>query len=131
MDTVIERLEVNLELAIIKDIDCEQMSATIRDSIVDVALHSTFSCVTSSTAFPTLLCLVMGSLSLLDLQRRVRESIASIASFPTWPLTFRMSHSHCFCDAVTASLICVRNDGREETKCWNNGVCESDVGGML
>lgn len=128
---MIKRLKVDLELAVIKDIDYKQTSATIRDSTVDIALHSVFSCVTSSTAFPTLLCLVIGSLSLLDLQRRVRVSIASIASFPTWPLTFRMSHSHCFCDAVTASLICVRNDGREETKCWNNGVCESEVGGML
>jgi hypothetical protein len=83
MDTMIQGLKVDLEFAIVKDIDYKATSATIHESTASLALHSVFSYVTSSTAFPTLLCLVMGSLSLLDLQRRVRVSIASIASFPT------------------------------------------------
>ena len=114
---MIQRLKVNLELAVVKNINCEATSAAIQGLAKDFALHSVFSYVTSSTAFPTLLCLVMGSLSLLALHRRVRVSMASIASFPTLPLTFRISHNHCLVDDVTASLICVLNEGSEETKC--------------
>ena len=117
MNAMIQRLKVNLELAVVKNINCETTSAIIKGLAKNLTSHSVFSYVTSSTAFPTLLCLVMGSLSLLALHRRVRVSIASIASLPTWPLTFRISHSHCLVDEVTASLICVLNEGSEETRC--------------
>lgn len=34
-------------------------------------------------------------------------------------------------DAVTASLIWPRRDGSDESRCWNNGVVDNEVGGML
>lgn len=85
-------------------------------------LHSSFSYTTVSTALPTLLCLSDGSLSRLIRHLRTRISIASKASLPICPLLFRMSSSHCFMDAVTASLICARREGKEDMRCWNNGV---------
>lgn len=93
--------------------------------------HSIFSFVTISTALPGRLIRNKGSRSQRCFQRRARVSIPSMASCPSLPLTLRISSSQDFMEAVTASLTCVRSDGKDDSKCVKNGVCDRDVGGIV
>ena len=100
-------------------------------SQINKGSHSVFSYVTSSTALPTRFEWRRGSFSRRTRHRRVRASIASKASRPTSVLIFLISRSHCFIEAVTASLIWHRREGNEDRRCWKNGVCDNEVGGIL
>lgn len=130
MDALVQRGEVYLQLVIVQDIICKSSDNTsaFRE---DQVLHSIFSYVTTSTALPTRLDFNDGSFSRLLLHLRVLVSMASRANCPTCALIFLMSSSHCFTDAFTASLIWPRSDGSDDSTCWNKGVCDRDVGGIL
>ena len=53
-----------------------------------------------------------------------------MADIPTVAVTFLISSSHCFMEAVTAFCTWTRSEGKEDNICWYNGVCDSDVNGM-
>ena len=131
MNAFIQWLEVDLKLVVVQDIVCQGDDQPSLLLVSILRIHSVFSYVMVSTALPTRLDFNIGSLSRRLRHRRVRISIASSASWPICALTFRMSSNHCFMDAVTASLICPRSEGNEDSRCWNSGVCDRDVGGIL
>lgn len=94
-------------------------------------LLSVLSYVTISTALPTRLDLNIGSFSRRVLHFRARVSIFSMAALPTVAVTFLISSNHCFMDAVTAFCTWSLSEGKEDNICWYNGVCDSDVNGMV
>ena len=76
--------------------------------------HSTRSLLTSSSAPPTLASRMPPSFSLRVLHFLILPAIWSNANRPTLAPLSRTSNNHVLVDAVTASLMDNRNEGRDD-----------------
>lgn len=95
---------------------CLRVSVSRCHRVTRCHSHSTRSLLTSSRAAPTLASLTEPSFSLLALHFLILPAICSRASFPTFAPLSRTSKSHDFVDAVTASLMDSRREGRDERR---------------